>query len=280
MKENEVDAVKGAPAKVTLTEGVLIAIAPVLAYAIAWLFEYGYLSYYSVPSSLIQVDIADIVRALAWLLIVAAVVFHSIKAIPWNLLPAPGKFERLWLSSIVIFVLLVIMLIVFIVFPAAWRAILYILAGMALFYLCIYIVGLGVNLILRIYFKFLNRIFAKRGKELASSDKAVTNGGHVRKIIYYLDVLLLAIFVASALSFLGGRYGAQRRDVYMIIREEPKTVVLKLYKDRAICARIKPGTNIIDNNYSITMFSPNETTSFRWERTGRLTPAFKDSLIR
>lgn len=58
-----------------LPEGIVIALVPALAYAIALLYEVGFAGYFSIPISLIDVDLSSFVISLFSLLIVTIVLF-------------------------------------------------------------------------------------------------------------------------------------------------------------------------------------------------------------
>ena len=79
----------GRRARLGLSEGILLALSPALAYIIAFRFEASYLRWYGLPSDLIELSLDRLAASWTILLVVAFAAFTIIGSFPagrWNLI--------------------------------------------------------------------------------------------------------------------------------------------------------------------------------------------------
>jgi hypothetical protein len=248
-----------------LSDGLLIAGVPLLGYAIAFAYEYGYARYYGIPWQLISVSLTQVLGAIAglfWILL-----FLSVISAVWYDLFSSEKARHpaiaaLWRLSPVFFLFLVYLF----VYGAKWTY-------------------LGAALVMVVFFsiwEFLLPLLGKRDKTtygerlLAEQNDqfvstllnlAVRKYGTVSlKLFSYGTDILLLVFLAS----LAGHGEAVSEKSYFTDSVNRNVVILRFYSDTVVAHEYDPNTHKLTGDLILTKISSKQQLRFEKKPLGHL----------
>lgn len=266
-RKNDTGEKNGSPVKgfrFGITEGLIIGAAPFFAYALCFLYEAGYCGYFRVPVSLIDVGLSNVMKVLAFLLILIYMVIFGVIFF-LNLFRKKQGVLGIRLIALCVFSL------IFVGIPL-------LVYGFGLEY----IVPAGVALIISSVYLFLEPIlFCRDVKGYRNKlDKAFERRSLInplphlfpsipKPLIPVIIILILALFY----SYIGGRGFAKRQNYFLVNNSEPNTLVLRIYKNKAICAKIDREKRLVLNEYSV-INTENNVMNLKWEKVGNLKPEF------
>lgn len=243
-----------------LTEGIVLAAIPVMAYLLAYGHEYGYYLAYGFPLELINLDL-DRVFAAGVIFIAGVLLMLVLTSVVLAILPSEHPLA-----------------------PAVAHAVAYTLAYLIfLVYLgqfdafgWIFGVLLGGFLL----YKFAVSVLSQRGvhgyvekfrrhEQMQQSQRTLfrailrTFGAGPGNVLTYF-------VIACILSVTFGWHLATEREYYFVIPGQPERVVLRIYEDSVILARLDRGTGRILREYTVLRRTAG-TITVREEHIGPLT---------
>jgi hypothetical protein len=243
-----------------LTEGIVLAAIPVMAYVLAFGYEYGYYLAYGFPQELISVDLNRVFAAgVIFLAGVLSVVILTSVALA--LLPSEHPLA-----------------------PAIAQAVVYVLAYLVfLNYLGRFdIFGwvFGLTLAAYLLYKFALPVLTQRHvpgyvqkyqhQEQAHQTHPTLFRAMLRAIGPLPGTILTYFSIAVLLSVTFGWHLATAREYYFVVPGEPERVVLRIYGDSIVLAGLDRSTQRILREYTVLRRTAGPVT-LREEHIGPLT---------
>ena len=243
------------------SEGVIVAATPLIAYALCFIYEAGYCSYFSIPPSLIEISFSTVMKTLGFLIIIGFVLIWTITFFLnlYRKKPDVLAFRILALAlTVVTFVVIPLIIYGYDQFCCiAVGAIILIVA-----------LGLFVEPLL-----FCRDVKGYRNKLRASAERRslVFLGRDILpKVPRPIGLVFLVVFLSLFFSFLGGLGFAEKQEIFLVTKTEPEMVVLRVYKDKIICGhfdaekKIITGFSVVNIRYT--------ALDLEWRRIGRMEP--------
>lgn len=243
-----------------LTEGIVLTVIPVMAYVLAFGFEYGYYLAYGFPQELISIDVNRVFAA-GVIFLAGVLLVLILTALVLALLPSEHPLT-----------------------PAVAQAVTFVLAYLVflIYYGRFDIFAWIFGLLLAWYLgdKFVVPLLTQRGVR-----------GYVRKYSTHEQVrqarptlfrttlrafgptpgmILVYFFIALVLSVTFGWSLATEREYYFVIPGPPERVVLRIYGDSVVLARLDRPARQILREYTVLRRTAGSIT-VREERIGPLT---------
>lgn len=249
------------PRRTWVTDSVLLAAVPAMAYVLAFAFEYGYYFAYGFPQELISVDLNRVFVAGAvflagiLLLLVPASIVLALLPSDYPLAPAIAQAATFTLAYLV-----------FLVYYWRFDVIAWILGLLLLWYLG-YKFGLpltqrGVHGYLQKYHKF----------EQTRQGRTTLFRTALRVLSPIQSTIVIYFFVAIVLAISFGWSLAREQEHYFVVPGSPERVVLRIYGDSIILAPFDRHTRTILPEYTVVRRTVGAIT-LRVERVGPLTLA-------
>ncbi len=277
------DSEKQSKSRFRITEGILLALAPALSYFLAFYYEKGFAQYFDIPINFIQVSFIDVI------------VFASI------VLGAIGLFT-VFMNPFVIFIQTVK------VHPVIRVALLRLLPPIMFFIIIFFLFGYsnrkywGGALAVVIFFallEFVMPLLARRNvsgyinkwvaqeefdQEFDESHPDIF-GLIKRHYGQRLLLIMLGIFLSTALAEQAGLTKAVNQDEFLVLNTSPEMVVLRVYGDRMIAASFNRKTQEVESKFVIKVLgeddnlviSPEDVGSLKLKPTPTPTPTFTPS---
>ena len=263
-----------------LSEGIVLAAIPILAYLLTYLYEISYGAFFDIPWKLVSVNPATLVVVLVVFLpgVVLLVLYIASGAIP--LLLALGALQgtkilrfvlRRWPDSAVTISRLLYRLKVRVRLRRFVREV---FLPMILILVCLLItysfrpavlvpVGLGfIELVVFVGYQFLRDVFGERQTSLSGSR---TIGRRLRvsvlELVNYFAFLLI-------LAWGAGHFFARDTVKFLVPLSSPNTVVLDIYGDKLIVAPFNRATKAVQPEFKI--LTPESAGELWLEKVGRL----------
>jgi hypothetical protein len=243
-----------------LTESIVLATIPVMAYVLAFGFEYGYYIAYRFPQELISIDLNRVL--VAGVAFLAGVVFVVLlAAVALALLPSEHPLARAVAQGVTFALLYVAFLIYEGHFDVFGRI-------------------LGAALAAYLLYKFAVPLVTQRGvagyveKYERQEQAKQLHPTLLRAMLHNIGPLpgtILTYFsIAVILSVTLGWFLATEQVYYFVVPGSPDRVVLRIYGDSIILAQLDRPTQQILREYTVLRRSAAPVT-FREERVGPLT---------
>ncbi|HLQ64429.1 MAG TPA: hypothetical protein VK201_06950 [bacterium] len=243
-----------------LTEGIVLAAIPVMAYVLAFGFEYGYYIAYRFPQELISVDLNRVF--VAGVIFLAGVLFVVILAtLALALLPSDHPLARA-VAQALTFVLLYL---VFLTYEGRFD---------------VFGKILGLALVAYLLYKFAVPVVTQRDvvgyvhKYQHQEEAKQLHPTLLRAMLHAIGPLpatILAYFcIAVILSVTLGWYLATEQVYYFVVAGPPEQVVLRIYGDSLILAQLDRPSRQILRQYTV-LRRTTATVTLREERIGPLT---------
>lgn len=244
-----------------LTEGVIVAATPLLAYALCFIYEAGYCNYFLIPPSLIDISFSTVMKTLGFLIIFVFVLVWTITFFLnlYRKKPDVLAFRILALAlSVIAFVVIPLIIYGYDEFCCvAVSAIILIVA-----------LGLFVEPLI-----FCRDVKGYRNKLKASAERRslVFLGRDIfPKVPKPIALIFSVVFLSLFFSFLGGLGFAEKQEIFLVTTSEPEMVVLRMYSGRAICGHFDDEKKVITGFSVINIrYTPLDV---EWRKIGRLEP--------
>lgn len=239
--------------RITRSEGLILAAIPFIGTFVAFIFEYGYLAFYDVPISVIQLDFTRIVTAAAIIVLSCANIAMAFTAIA---LVARGNHPiRKALISPLITALFFSVFIFFIPgSPERW----WIVAAV---------------LILHLLFEFIPPLFKAKStgsyiNALASQIREENKKSDTTKLS--AKDYLSAFFFGSMFIIVVGLHHASVKTSYWTLSTHPDMVVIEIYGDTVVLKSYDPKTRKLGDNLVLISRASIEALSMKKVTTGPL----------
>ena len=245
-----------------LSDSIVIALSPVLAYILSYAYELGYTGHFGIPKELISVGIMNTLIMAGVLTVIAVPTFLLIN-------------------------------ILIILFHGVDNPIVLILKDLLPFYLTAFAIVLaygGLNdilvpfitaILLFTAFVFLfplathqeKKPYIEKLKAQRESERALVNISSY--IWHYFGnkgiVLFFILYIGCLLSYNSGIATAIKKEEFMLIPNNPNIVVLNKYGSSLVCAKFDEKSGTIYREYSIINMDNNQELTFVTKKVGRLT---------
>jgi len=243
-----------------LTESVLLAAIPVMAYLLAFGFEYGYYLAYGFPQELISIDLNRVFAA-GVVFLGGVLLVLIVTTVVLALLPSEHPLTPALAQAVTLTVAYLIFLFYYDRFDIfAWI--------------------LGLLLLWYLVYKFVIPLLAQRGvsgyvRKYSTHEQIRQTRGTLFRIMLRTfgptpGIILVYFFIAVILSVTFGWRLAAERAYYFVVPGSPERVVLRIYGDSIVLARLDRPMRQILREYTVLRRTAGSIT-LREERIGPLT---------
>jgi hypothetical protein len=247
---------------------LVIAAIPLIGYAMAYVYEWGYCSKFGIPPELISVDLTNVFITIGK--IIGILAFWTLGAL--IIIGIKPKNPTLRLTLAPLFWPTLILLFLIIIFWGGWLL-------MAVF---------GSIYIIAILILFLRAIFTRKDKgksKVEPTQKSDTQDDPYNKLVASLEsffsnigkrndlVIYLAIsfsILLIAFSFLVSVADSTKQADFLILSTNNNSVVLRIYDDNLICAPFDRTTKIVQREFFIIKMGDPSTPRLTTENVGPL----------
>lgn len=224
-----------------LTGTVLVAATSSFAYGIAFVYEKGFCDFFSIPTSLIAVDITTVLVAAATLLggaftllIYASAIFTFLSGVPK---PISRSLRRLSPLLVLVLVYLALM-------KPAGTELLVVVVVTVLF--------LGLEFLFPLIAQTKTKGYmAKLNAQDEVDSKVNTLFDWLAKVFGASILLILLLPMVFFLAGISGEARAKFQEEYYVLESDPGLVVLKIYGDRLVCARLQQETKEVQPVFTV-----------------------------
>ncbi|MBV6450628.1 MAG: hypothetical protein MHPDNHAH_01354 [Anaerolineales bacterium] len=263
-------------ARIKLTETLLIAISPIVAYSIIFAYNYGYFSVFRIPIQLIEFSVGQVFIVAVALAGLTGSTFYAANFLSTFLfkLNVPEPINKRLRKSFPIYLLFIVNFVLLYKYLQEWLS----------------------SLVLLLVFFFIDFIVplftqsAKKGylKKLEAADKVAKKADAnsvtvIDKILQVFDIGMarfVAYFVIGiAMITQLGRASAIRQEQFYITNTNPEMAVLYMTNTHAVLVEFDRLSNKIADNYKIVELGQDTKLTFRNEKIGRLSLASTEILF-
>lgn len=245
-------------AKNWLTDTIIIAASPFIAYLITFSYESGFTGYFGIPPTLITVSLTNVLITLIGVIFIFIPLMWICEYVFFVLTATKGQIYK-WLFVYLPFILFIVF--AFIKLPKSWRPIL-------------------IGIIATLFGYFLVRIISPRFKKLLGGFKGhEIDDGQFSFLSRFSDLIGLTAFMLICLlpatcliSYHIGQYEASRQTDFLVCDNPSDTAILRIYSDKVICATFVREKKEMIGNFLILKFPDTTIRYFRNERVGPLRP--------
>ena len=247
-----------APKRFSITDAIVLAALSAFAYVFHYFFEFGYLSYFDIPTAFISFNLSEMIPAVLFL-VAAYIIFVFVL---WPYINALLMILPRFVKTILIFIPWLIIF-VFLGFSWVW----------------ILLIFFGILLIFGIESLRDSRGRTSVGKTSAANSNPSTFATAnaldtwVEQIIPNGSRFLLMYLLFSALlgSMAFGKIAAMTRSNFLVSDTSPRCAIVYTTTDRYIC---KPydQNNAFENSFHVFYFQETQNIEFRNETIGPLRP--------
>jgi hypothetical protein len=209
-----------------ISEALLIAAVPPIAYLFAFTFEAGYAYVFSIPLELISITLTSVFLAGGAILLIGLFLLIFLDFISMLLPDAPGPVGRVIATLVPLF--LATLAYVFYTLGTPHSSSL---------------PGLAVGWLVILFLQFAFPLITQRNKtsypEKLAAQAELETSSILRSLARrFPQPYLLAYYMGLALCviFYAGQSNAFRQRDFLVARTNPECIVLRVYGDRAICA--------------------------------------------
>lgn len=270
-KNNKTARNKVAHHKITVSETIILAALPIIAYAVVFSFEWGYFSVFKIPLEFASFDLSRVFLALYSIIVIFFLVYLFTDSI-LSLISNQPESIRQRLSVLLIFIVGV--LIYFLIYsnvPEILR------------YLWIFAVVLVLPNI--IIFFLLPLITQKSRKgylaKLQADDEVIIDTTRRNASSSVLDVIsrimdirmIFALLLTGVIIFLAydiGVSSALQQSEFRVVNTSPERVVLWITNDQVICAPFDRVTKQINPSFIVLKLGEDSEIEYRLEKIGPL----------
>lgn len=256
---------EGLPPKTSglLPEGILLALIPALAYAIALMYELGFASYFGIPISLVDVGFSSFGVSILSLFVVAAVLFFTANFL-FMLWPESRREDIQYFHPLLFWGLF--LLATFLVrkeFLPVLKTYWFVIIMILLFYI-------APIFQYRKEKGYINKIKASWNAEAPIIGRSLIGKMH-DKFGYFRVISLVTILIFfPLLSFNVGVSAAKGKSSFLVFHEESEYVVLKIYGDIMVCAQFQRTERMIVQRFVLKKIGEPPGLRLSLERVGPL----------
>jgi hypothetical protein len=254
--------------KSLLISGVGVAAVTVIGYLLAFKYEKGYADYFGIPIRLIRLNSITIFTAVFGLCSVFIIILFFTNCLSPLLEIFKEKISsQIYIKLLSQFPILVIALIILIIYRAKWGLWLY--AGHILLFVFLWIC-----------YEFISPLLLYPEKKTYSEKlEAVESHRDSNKSLFYFQLskpkdliifLCLCIFLLIMFSDHIGTSEAIRKKNFLVLEDDKKIVVLRIYDYKYICATFNRETKRVDRSIIILDSSGQNELRFNLEKVGPL----------
>ncbi len=250
-----------------ISDALLIATIPPIAYLFAFVFEAGYARVFSIPRELIAISVTNVFIAGSSLLLIGIFLVMIIDLISMMLPDRPGPIGREIGGLVPMFVATAAYAFYTLGTPNSSS-----LPGILVVWI--------VMLILQFVFPLISqRDEASYAKKLAAQAELQRSGivGSLARrfrqpylLIYYLG---LALFV----TFYAGQASAFRQRDFLVANTNPECIVLRIYGEKAVCAHFNKNTKQVFAEFIILNLAEANAQEFTIKSLGPVVAGPKDA---
>ncbi len=243
-----------------LTEGILIAGFPIVAYLHAFLYELSYAKYFGMPVEFISLDLTSIfivgVTVLGWVMIFVLSLVLLLAFV--KISPTFRKSPRITLFGL-LFGMVSVGLIALLFFKSLWdvTAPLAIMMVLIITLIMVSLPKLDNTTNIQSREKLFNRV-------ARSLQEVVTE----RRIAQILIIFTLALLI----TYGRGHARAVNQSDFLVPSAYPEMVVLRIYGDKMICAKYSKDTKLVQRSFAIIEQSQTPYMELKYEKIGPLIP--------
>ncbi|UCH12835.1 MAG: hypothetical protein JSW18_02535 [Candidatus Omnitrophota bacterium] len=250
--------------QIRITEGLILALMPVLGYFFAFQYEAGYAWYFGYPKELISISLPQIVTITIILYIITIILLHIIELLQIDI---PKKQHGLCNSIIKLLPIGLISISLLLIY--GWQTWL--------------ILPFGLLSLMGI-FMFISPLFDKDNKTYGEKINAAINDEwelrkeqntflwRLSKLIGCKDIsfLLLNVFMLALLAQAIGGVVASKQRTFFVIPSVPEMVVLRIYDDKLICTIFSRELKLANDNVAVFRIDDPRISTLRFESLGPL----------
>ncbi len=245
---------------------LLLAVSPAIGYFAAYLYELEYFRYFGIPSEFIVLDWTNLLAGV--LTFVTFSYFLLLVFILPDLLQTSGvqitgiiRRRLIWISSVFLFVTLLVLQ-YSVSMPYIW---------------VFYLIPLCFTVqIFVIPFISQRKMHGYRAKLIEHAKKIAKRADETPKWLKKYEKLIVFSSIAAIIliltAFLEGERVAVTKYEFLILRDYPRMVVLKAYKDYLICAPINADNRTFSRSFTIFPVINESGITLRPEKIGPLKP--------
>jgi hypothetical protein len=233
-------AEKQSTKKSWITEGIIIAFSPLIAYILLYFHEAGFLDTFSIPREFLTLELSSVIFTSSIILVLVTLGFVIV--IPliryWNVI------EEKMISSLILAVMFFSQFLWFLILGLKLFSVIFL--TLFVFYILIIFIS-PIKMFVR---RSFNRIF---GQDLA-------------------PLLLSLVFLVSIINLMWpiGRMEASSKEEFPVIGGSPEMVILRIYGDKLICAPFDRATKEVKRVYVILKIADDLNLKLSLEKVGPL----------
>ncbi len=231
-----------------LTEGVVIATAPLIGYLMTYSFQWGYVSYFGMPIEFISVDLSQVIRTTIGVMLSFLFLLSLYEHVPAD----TAKKNILYYRLLTVAPLYIYLGIYFFIHKTPFATGLFVGA----------IIALSLSLIVPIFTEknkksykekleaYEEKVKLKKKSQGALSFKLYERFGDVN-VGLIVNLIIILFFVEVS-----GEIYASNKKSFLVLTNNPNKIVLNTYNDKVICASLDRQTKIVGPSFTIYELSP------------------------
>jgi hypothetical protein len=256
-----------------VSEGLIIAAIPIVAYMITFSYETGFAGFFGIPREFIALNFTSVFIVAGALLGVLFFLFLLTEII--SMVFPPSK-DIIYRTSLPFFPLSLMCAALFILYGSYWRE---------------WIGSVVVTMLFALFwygFPLLTQRDKKGYRKKLEADEEAerqvkTPFDHAIRLIGGRKALIIILFLILLLdvSHHAGHAAALKQEEFLVANTSPEMVVLRIYGDHLICAPFDRATKEVQRSFIVLKVADNPQLMLRLEKVGPLrsysAPNFKSS---
>jgi hypothetical protein len=243
-----------------ITEGILIATIPAIAYLFAFIFEAGYLKIFKIPINLIRIDLITVFITGGSLVFVSFFLLVIADFLSMVFSASENPIRRLFVRLFPIFLYSI--------------AISFYAIGTNLQPM---LIGLGIMWVFRLFLDFLFPLITQRKKK-TYREKLEAQQAHDAQTTSFLTRVsqrlggtanvIIFLIMALIVTYYAGQSSAMRQHEFLIASTFPDFVVIRTYGDTMICAQFDKNEQIVHPVFRFLKIAEDSDIIFTLEKIG------------
>lgn len=247
--------------KLLLSEPILIALVPVIAYVLTYFYETGYCSVFAIPRDLIEINLINVFKASFYVLFVIWTCFNFLEIFSTAIFSSHTAIRK---RVGILFSFLFISTLTSVFFSREWKVWIWFYAATGLY---------GLFFITVPYFSNKNNLeeYYKKLSEpkVVPTKKSILNYISDHLGFRIIEVIGIISFFGS-LFFWAGISKATDDPSFTVISTNPESVVLATYGNKLICADFDRKNKTINGEFVIRKLDDVNGVMFHIENVGPL----------
>lgn len=245
-----------------VSEGLIIAAIPVVAYMITFSYETGFAGFFGIPREFIALNFTSVFIVAGALLGVLFFLFLWTET--FFLFPSKGILYRTSLRLLPLFLLLPVL---FILYGNYWRK----WIGPAIIMLIFALIAYGAPLITQRDVKgYSKKLEAEEEKD--RQDRVETPFDQAIRLLGGKNAmtLIMILWLLLVISNNAGDAAALKQEEFLVANTSPEMVVLRIYGDHLICAPFDRATKEVQRSFIVLKVADDPQLMLRLEKVGPL----------